>query len=172
VIETSVLRGTQVVLRPATSGDIARLVEIRGTPEVFDRWGGDDLEADVRDALSTPELHVLVIEDSSGVIGAIQWEVEDDPKYSHASMDIYLHPSVHGRGIGSDAVRTLARYLIHEQGHHRLVIDPAADNATAIACYAKVGFRVVGVMRRYELGSDGTWHDGTLMELLAEDLID
>jgi aminoglycoside 6'-N-acetyltransferase len=27
------------------------------------------------------------------------------------------------------------------------------------------------VMRRYELGPDGTFHDGLLMDLLAEELI-
>jgi aminoglycoside 6'-N-acetyltransferase len=64
----------------------------------------------------------------------------------------------------------MARYLIEQRGHHRLTIDPAADNAAAIRCYEKVGFRPVGVMRRYEQGPDGTWHDGLLMELLAEDL--
>jgi aminoglycoside 6'-N-acetyltransferase len=26
-------------------------------------------------------------------------------------------------------------------------------------------------MRKYERGSDGTWHDGLLMDLLAEELI-
>ena len=77
---------------------------------------------------------------------------------------------MHGRGVGSDAVRTLARHLIVEQGFHRLVIDPAADNAAAIKCYTKVGFRPVGIMRKYERGSDGTWHDGLLMDLLAEEL--
>jgi aminoglycoside 6'-N-acetyltransferase len=51
------------------------------------------------------------------------------------------------------------------------VIDPAADSAAAIRCYSKVGFRPVGIMRRYERGSDGTWHDGLLMDLLAEELI-
>ena len=56
---------------------------------------------------------------------------------------------MHGRGLGSDAVRTLARHLFAEHRHHRLVIDPAADNTAAIGCYAKVGFRPVGVMRRY-----------------------
>jgi aminoglycoside 6'-N-acetyltransferase len=33
-----------------------------------------------------------------------------------------------------------------------------------------VGFQPVGVMRRYELGPDGVWHDGLLMDLLPEDL--
>jgi aminoglycoside 6'-N-acetyltransferase len=28
----------------------------------------------------------------------------------------------------------------------------------------------VGVMRAYERGPDGTWHDGLLMDLLAADL--
>ena len=50
----------------------------------------------------------------------------------------------------------------------RLTIDPAADNQRAIRAYRRVGFRPVGVMRRYErdVGGDG-WHDGLLMELLA-----
>jgi aminoglycoside 6'-N-acetyltransferase len=39
-----------------------------------------------------------------------------------------------GRCIGRDTVGTLARYLVHDRGHHRLVIDPAADNEPAIRC--------------------------------------
>ena len=76
--------------------------------------------------------------------------------YRHANMDIFLDPAVHGRGVGTDAVRTLTRHLVRDRGHHRLVIDPAADNVAAIRCYAKVGFRPVGVMRQYEQGPDGT----------------
>ena len=106
------------------------------------------------------------------VVGAIQWSAETEPDYRHASIDIYLDPSVHGRGVGTDAVRTLARHLTVDKGFHRLVIDPAADNAAAIKCYSKVGFRPVGKMRKYERGSDGTWHDGLLMDALAEELGD
>jgi aminoglycoside 6'-N-acetyltransferase len=50
------------------------------------------------------------------------------------------------------------------------VIDPAATNERAIRSYRRVGFRDVGVMRRYERGGDGTWHDGLLMDLLREDI--
>jgi aminoglycoside 6'-N-acetyltransferase len=47
-------------------------------------------------------------------------------------------------------------------------IDPATANAAAIRAYEKVGFRRVGVMRRYEREVEGEgWHDGLLMELLA-----
>jgi aminoglycoside 6'-N-acetyltransferase len=68
----------------------------------------------------------------------------------------------------------LATYLIDDFGHHRLTIDPAAANTAAntaaIHCYTKVGFRPVGLMRRYERGSDDTRHDGLLMDLLATEL--
>lgn len=168
----TVLHGAKVRLRPATAADVVALVSIRATPLVYDRWGGDDdLMAELLDDIGRPEVHVLVIEERDRVVGAIQWQEEEDPMYRHAGVDLYIDPAVHGRGLGTDAVRTLARHLI-SRGHHRLVIDPAADNVAAIRCYTKVGFRTVGVMRRYERGPDGTWHDGLLMELLAEELID
>lgn len=165
------LRGERVTLRPATAGDIPALAAIRARPEVYAWWrGGDDLAAAVAEDLASDEEQTYVIEHGGRVIGAVQWGQETEPDYRHASIDIYLDPSVHGQGLGADAVRTLARHLITAEGHHRIVIDPAADNAAAIACYTKVGFRPVGVMRDYERGPDGTWHDGLLMDLLAGDL--
>jgi aminoglycoside 6'-N-acetyltransferase len=166
-----VLRGKLVTLRPATAADAVALTTIRAQPEVRRWWGGsEDLIAELLDDVATPGLHVLVIEVEGRIVGAIQWEAEEDPMYAHASIDLYLDPAVHGRGIGTDAVRTLARHLIDDECHHRLVIDPAAANAAAIRCYGKVGFRPVGVMRQYERSADGSWHDGLLMELLAGEL--
>ena len=166
------LRGATVSLRRATAGDIPALAAIRATPEVRRWWrGDDDMASEVAADLVDPDTKTLAVEFEGRVVGAIQWSAETEPDYRHAGIDIYLDPSVHGRGIGSDAVRTLARHLIVEQGFHRLVIDPAADNAAAIRCYTKVGFRPVGIMRKYERGSDGTWHDGLLMDLLADELV-
>jgi aminoglycoside 6'-N-acetyltransferase len=164
-----ILSGPRVTLRPATSEDVARLTSIRREPEVARRWG--DLEDGEMEEFVT-EHGTFVIEEGDEVIGAIQYAEEADPMYRHAGIDIYLTTSRHGQGFGSEAVRVLARYLIRERGHHRLTIDPAADNEAAIGAYAKVGFRPVGVMRSYERGPDGTWHDGLLMELLADELVD
>jgi aminoglycoside 6'-N-acetyltransferase len=33
-----------------------------------------------------------------------------------------------------------------------------------------VGFKPVGIMRQYERGPDGTWHDGLLMDLVRQEL--
>ena len=98
----------------------------------------------------------------------IQFYEELEPKYRHAGIDLFLDPALHGRGLGTEAVRRVVRHLIDERGHHRVTIDPAAANAAAIRTYEKVGFKPVGIMRRYERdpGGDG-WHDGLLMELLA-----
>jgi aminoglycoside 6'-N-acetyltransferase len=167
------LQGALVTLRTATADDIPALASIRATPEVHRWWRGEgDLASEVAADLADAGAQTLVVEHDGRVVGAIQWSAETEPDYRHASIDIYLDPKVHGRGLGADAVRTLARHLVAEQGFHRLVIDPAADNAAAIRCYSKVGFRAVGVMRKYERGSDGTWHDGLLMDLLADELID
>jgi aminoglycoside 6'-N-acetyltransferase len=165
------LQGDLVRLRPASPADIPRLVEIRRTPEVYARWrGGDDIVAAVEEDFAEPDIVAYVIELEGRVVGWIQWQAEDDPDYRHASIDIYVDPAVHGRGVGTDAVRTLARHLIVDHGHHRLEIDPAADNVAAIRCYTKVGFRPVGILRSSERGPDGSWHDSLLMDLLAEEL--
>lgn len=153
------------------AGDKPRLIEIFSDPEVA-RWWGDP-ETSVRDALNVEEggSH-YVIELDGEVIGFIQSYEEDDPMYRHASIDISLASPWHGKGLGPEAIRILARYLIDERGHHRLTIDPAAHNTRAIKAYESVGFKPVGRMRSYERAPDGTWHDGLLMDMLAAELRD
>ncbi len=167
------LDGAVVHLRPPQSADIPALVRIRRSPEVFARWrGGPDMVESIEKDLAEPGATPYVIVVEGQVVGWIQWSSEEEPDYRHASMDIYVDPARHRRGVGTDAVRTLARHLIVDHGHHRIEIDPAADNQPAIRCYTKVGFRPVGVLRHQERGVDGSWHDSLLMDLLAEELVD
>jgi aminoglycoside 6'-N-acetyltransferase len=91
--------------------------------------------------------------------------------YRHAGVDLFLASDFHGRGLGSEAVRVICTHLIDERGFHRIVIDPEVANEAAIACYRKVGFKPVGVMRRYQRDSAGEWQDGLLMDLLAGELV-
>ncbi|MFK0293286.1 aminoglycoside 6'-N-acetyltransferase [Streptomyces sp. NPDC090442] len=154
------LRGDKVVLRSVASDDHGVLDGIVREPEVAAWW-------------SPPEdfggMLAVVFEDE--VIGAIQFDEENDPEFRRAGIDIFLTARQHGQGLGTDAVRTLARWLVHERGHHRLTIDPAAANAAAIRSYGKVGFKPVGIMRAYARDHrTGTWQDGLLMDLLADEL--
>jgi aminoglycoside 6'-N-acetyltransferase len=115
-----------------------------------------------------PEATRLTIEVDGATAGMIQYWEELEPKYRHAGIDLFLDPGLHGRGIGTEAVRHVVRLLVEHRGHHRITIDPAAGNAAAIRTYEKAGFRAVGVMRRYERDVDGDgWHDGLLMELVV-----
>ena len=165
------LHGERVTLRPLDAADAPRLGEIAAEPEVR-RWWLGLTEQDILQKTGPDEDDlVFAIELDGEVIGLAQAGEETDPEYRHASIDLFLGSAWHGQGLGSDTIRTLARHLFDVLGHHRITIDPAAANERAIRSYEGVGFRQVGVMRRYERGVDGEWHDGLLLDLLPEDLI-
>ncbi|HET7182769.1 MAG TPA: GNAT family N-acetyltransferase [Candidatus Limnocylindrales bacterium] len=165
------LVGDRVTLRPMRRTDRAAIIRLLEDPSIAAIWdtrgpahSADELLAG--DANFT----VWAIEVDGEFAGSIQASEEPDPDYRKAGIDIFVSTRFQDRGLGTDALRTLVRYLIDIRGHHRLTIDPAASNARAIRSYEKVGFRPVGVMRRYERGKDGSFHDGLLMDLLADDL--
>jgi aminoglycoside 6'-N-acetyltransferase len=165
-----VLQSTRLTLRAGRPGEERAVLQILREPAIAERWGRFSIN-EVAEQFIGSEVAFL-IEIDGRIAGAIQYHEEDDPQYRHAGMDIFLSTAHQGRGLRSDAVRVLARYLITERGHHRLTIDPAADNLPAIRAYERAGFRAVGIMRRYEKGLDGEWHDGLLMDLLADELQD
>jgi aminoglycoside 6'-N-acetyltransferase len=165
------LDGREVHLRPAEPADAAAFGGILTDPTVHPWWQAADPAADARELADRDDAVVVwAIELDGRVVGIIQAHEETDPRYRHAGIDIVLAATAQDRGFGSDAVRTVARWLIETRGHHRLTIDPAAANERAIRAYSRVGFRPVGIMRCYEGDLDGSWHDGLLMDLLAEEL--
>ena len=164
------LAGERLRLRQVTGDDTDELLRILQDPTVARWWGNYDRARVEREFPEDDETVVYLIEVGGQVAGLIQYSEEDDPDYRHASIDIALREPFQGRGVGPDAIRTLARYLFDGRGHHRLTIDPAAANENAIRAYESIGFRRVGVMRQYERGADGAWHDGLLMDLLTDEL--
>ncbi|HYW29660.1 MAG TPA: GNAT family protein [Gaiellales bacterium] len=164
-----ILRGARLLLRPMRPQDVPLLAAIASEPEVA-RWWGDVPESElVAKAAGEDDVEAFVIELDGDVVGLIQVYEHPDPQYRHAGIDLFLSSRATGRGLGREAVRLLADHLLDDRGHHRLTIDPAAGNERAIRCYEAVGFRRVGIMRRYERGADGVFHDGLLMELVRED---
>jgi aminoglycoside 6'-N-acetyltransferase len=160
----SELRGEAVVLRPTAERDVEALHRIHATPEVAAWWGSIAPGFPLSDEPTASRLTILV---ENEIAGLIQFTEENEPDYRHASIDIFLDPGLHRRGHGTDAVATLARHLVQHRGHHRITIDPAADNAAAIRCYEKAGFHHVGVMRKAWRDPGGTWRDALFMELVV-----
>ena len=167
---TTVLHGTATVLRTVRAEDAETLTAILAEPEVAKWWGRYDAERVRAELVHGGGSVVFVIEVDDQVVGSVQYFEEPAADYRHASIDLFLHPAWHGKGLGTDAVRTIARHLVHDRGHHRLAIDPAVTNERAIRAYQRVGFKAVGVMRSYERGADGQWHDCLLMDLLGREL--
>src|SRR3954451_19454712 len=154
----------RIVLRPATEADVPAILEILHEESVVP-WWGEVSEEDVRGELEVS----FVIEVDGEAGGWLLFYEETDPQYRHVSLDITLATRFQGRGLGRAALREAIDAFV-ARGHHRFTIDPAAANERAIRCYAAVGFKPVGVLRDYERGVDGTWHDGLLMDLLAREL--
>lgn len=156
------------MLRPLAAADERELVRIHREPEVVRWW---DVPEDGFPWSDDPEQTRLTIELDGRVVGMIQFGEELTPRYRHATIDLFLDPALHGRGLGTAAVGMLVERLFGELGHHRVTIDPAAANVAAVRAYEKAGFRTIGVMRRYERDVDGEgWHDSLLMELLADEV--
>lgn len=57
---------------------------------------------------------------------------------------ILVDPLLHGRGFGGALMRAVCRLAFDERGLHRLTLYVFDDNAAAIACYLRAGFRIEG----------------------------
>lgn len=163
------LTGRRVLLRALDEADRSRLREILAEPAVA-RWWGTEPPAAAADDLFKPYHTAWAIVVDGLVVGSIQVYEETDPDYRHAGIDLFIAASHQRMGLGPEAIRLVAGHLFDVLGHHRLTIDPAAANASAIRAYERVGFSPVGVMRRYERGRDLAWHDNLLMDMLEGEL--
>src|SRR5437763_8491662 len=166
---TPPLRDFGIILRPIAPQQLDALIQILALPGVSEWWGPREDPEHERDGLLN-DGDAFAIEADGVLAGWLGYDEQDDPDCRHASLDIFLAPSQHGRGMGSAALRVAARWLFEQRGHHRLTIDPACANMRAIRAYEAVGFKPVGVMRRYGRGADGAWHDNLLMDMLRQEL--
>jgi aminoglycoside 6'-N-acetyltransferase len=155
-----------VRLTPLAASDAEALRAIRADPRVAEWW--DELEPDFP-MDDEPESTRFTIHHDGEIAGMVQFAEEEEPKYRHASIDIFVAPAHQGQGVCTEAVKLVVDHLLGERSHHRITIDPATENAAAVACYSKAGFTPVGVLRLSERDSDGRgWHDSLMMELVIE----
>lgn len=151
-------------IRRAVDGDVEAIVRLLADPEVV-RWWGTTGASAVREELA--DSFVVLVGDE--VAGWLQFHEETEPEWRFVSFDIAVADAFQGQGHGPQALRLAIRHFV-EGGHHRFTIDPAVGNERAIKAYAAVGFKPVGVLRRYEILAGGGYRDGLLMDLLAEEL--
>jgi aminoglycoside 6'-N-acetyltransferase len=160
------LTGPTVHLTTTTGEDGPALHAIHTDPAVSEFWDLPDEGFPMEDE---PETRRLTIRANGEIAGLVQFGEEEEPKYRHAWIDIFVAPSHQGRGVGTEAIRLVIDHLLVERGHHPITIDPAAHNEAAVRCYTKAGFEPTGILHLAERSSDGkSWHDALFMELVID----
>jgi len=173
VVAPPVLVSARTRLRPVHSDDTTTLRSILAAPAVAAWWHEPDdgfpFDHEADTVRWTIEIaHAPELGAAGSVIGFAQVYEDTDPDYDDCGIDLFLAPSVHRRGLGTEVVTMLRDWLVDVRGHHLVTIDPASHNEGAIACYRACGFRPVGVLHGFERNTDGSgWHDTLLMEYVA-----
>jgi aminoglycoside 6'-N-acetyltransferase len=157
------IRGEKVELRPIEPADAEPLRRIHAEPEVARWWGEPE---DDFPASDDPEVTRLIVLAGGEIAGLVQFREENHPDYRNAEVDLFISDRLQNRGLGTEALTAVVRHLIDDRGHHRLVISADVENARAIRCYEKAGFRPVGVLHACAR-LNGEWRDELLMELVV-----
>jgi aminoglycoside 6'-N-acetyltransferase len=169
-MDAPTLTSERLTLRAMTRENVPRVAELRAQPEVARWWPAREDEY-LAKKLDEPDLACWVVELGAEVVGFVQAYEDTSSEYRHAGIDLFLDPAIHGRGLGQEVVRRVARHLLEDGGHHRVITDPAAANARSLRCFEAVGFRRVGILRSYWWDHvEQRWVDGVLLDLLRDDL--
>lgn len=68
-------------------------------------------------------------------------------------LGLTLFPESRGKGVGTQVLRTISRYLFEEEGFHRVQLSTDVENLAMRRAAEKAGFTFEGVLR-------GFWVDG------------
>ncbi len=91
-----------------------------------------------------------------------------DQTARHAELAIILAPDSVGRGYGTEAVGLLLDFAFRQLNLNRVYLKVHADNARAIRCYEKCGFRLEGRLRE-QIYRDGRYEDVLEMGVLRRE---
>lgn len=159
-------------IRPATPGDIERVVEIRAAVAAEGRWIGAEGPLDtaaaaeqLRASLTDEKYGVFVAEADGTVCGSATVRFTSRGVTEFGMM---LAPRQRGRGLGG---RLLTRVIdwSREQGAHKVALQVWPHNVRALALYARAGFEVEGVLRAHYPRRNGELWDAVLMGLPLSD---
>jgi RimJ/RimL family protein N-acetyltransferase len=159
-----------LTLQPFTAGDIDRLTSWIPSAEFLLQWAGPSYHfplthAQVAEFLAltagdepTLLMFKAVDEETIEVVGHIEQLTIDRQNRSLAIGRVLVGPvQQRGRGIGRQIMAEALKIAFDELGMHRVGLGVFDFNASAIACYEKVGFRQEGVLRDYRRIGDEYW---------------
>ena len=135
------VQGERTEVRPAVVDDADMLVAWHADPEVAEFWDGETFtRAEMLERLDRPDVDAYIVETDGRAIGYLQAWCDDDLP-GVAGLDMFLVPAARDRGLGPDAGRALARWLLGPGGLDHVTVDPYISNARAVRGWEKAGFR-------------------------------
>lgn len=180
--------GERVRLRPVERSDLPRYVKWFADPEVRDglamflpigeaqeeRWFESNLSRppaeqawalDARVAGAGAGLLPSATEAGWAHVGSCGFH-EIDWRNRWAECGIVIGDKTHwSKGFGTDAMLTLVNLGFGELNLHRIMLRVYDDNARAIRCYEKAGFKQEGRLRE-DAFRDGRYHNTLIMAIL------
>jgi len=80
---------------------------------------------------------------------------------------MYVNPDFHGRWVGENLVRALAKVAFQIEGIEQVHLTVVADNAAAVKLYERIGFETFGVQENYFKAGGKYWNQ-RFMQLMKE----
>ncbi len=144
--------------RPLAERDLPLLYDWLKRPHLRATWGSPVSLLEVRaeylpaDTFGAARGHLAYLDGQA--VGYIQYYIvaegdpawwPDDPGPGVLGIDQFLaDPARLGRGLGTAMVAQFAALLFRDPTVQQIRVDPRPDNAAAIRCYRKAGFREEG----------------------------
>lgn len=172
------ISGTHIDLWPVRAADLTLLRQWEQDSRVARLMATTATALDAKESveqefdrlLRTPRIKLLAMRtqaQAGDVIGFIRLN-DIDFVARKATVRIFVAPEMQGKGYGTDALQTLARFCFRELGLHRLGLVVRADNTRAIHVYKRLGYVVEGCERE-AVWVEGQWVNFLHMGLLADE---
>lgn len=95
-------------------------------------------------------------------INSVDW------KNSVAVVGIFVGKKYCGKGLGTDAMKTLIKFIFNQMNINKIKLCVYSFNKRAIKSYEKCGFIKEGILRQ-EVYRNGKYHDEYIMSILREE---
>ncbi|MWG33081.1 GNAT family N-acetyltransferase [Halomarina oriensis] len=170
--DTAFLSGAVVDLQPVDEADVAFLTEQVNDPRVWQSLG---LAAPVNDQQGEQWFGGHVSDDASvdflvvaggDPVGTVD-AFDLDERNGHATLGCWLAPQFHDEGDGTDATRTMLRYLFDHRRLRTVAASVFAFNDSSVGALEAAGMHRVGTLPDWEF-VDGRVHDTHIYAVTAE----
>lgn len=170
----------RLTLRLVEEADLDTMWAYRSLPDVRMWLGGSHDRDQFRQKFLEPadgRSQLAVVHDGV-VIGDLmldvqdawsQGEVAEQARATQGLLGWTIHPDLHGRGLGSEAVTELVRHCFEDLGLRRVVAECFADNDPSWRLMERIGMRREAHHVKDSLHRDLGWQDEFVYALLAEE---